>query len=78
MKKSLFFMCRPVRHRHRHGGKWYIRFYSRHPYPWFQASVRLDDPSQVFEHFQRFIDSAKEHMKISHINCDCCYQPRIR
>jgi len=45
-------------------GSFFVRFYSRDPYPWYQAGVVIDLPKgreRLFQVFQDFIDSAEEH-----------------
>lgn len=76
LPNKMFYMARP--RKHTASGKLYFRFYSRHPYPWFQASIIVGDVSEAYEHFRKFMQGSRDHMKKDHTKCDCCYHPRIR
>ncbi len=63
-----YFMCRPQRNKPNGllctSGSFYVRFYSRDPFPWYQASVVVQLPQErelMFQFFQEFIGSAEAH-----------------
>ncbi len=53
-------MCRPHL---RHDERWYVRFYSRDEWPWYQAGVILANGELHLanKHFRQFIESAETH-----------------
>lgn len=49
----------------RYDRKWFIRFYSRDPWPFYKASIVLTnaDLFLVYDHFDRFKASAEAHRR---------------
>lgn len=70
MRKGKYFVCRPcpikpngMRCR---PGYFYIRFYSTHDYPWYEASVEIKLPEnkhEIEEQFDDFIAGAEAHRR---------------
>ena len=57
MNRNNYFMCRPKRH----FGRFLVRFYSRDPWPWYQASIVVSKSSEAYPHFDEFIRDCEAH-----------------